>query len=170
MLKPFFIIAAFVAMVGGAYLTAQNTLERKADLTSLQIGMGLQQVRELYGQPSARDRNQLTYILPDSSELTITLRDDVVASAKVKYRHLVKVGDPELRQLTLVQMDPAPTDSGSPNWFFAGKPEEGLIYKISAQGIIESITWVPPFSVGHQRPKNVQVLLRDFNSHQLSKM
>jgi hypothetical protein len=57
-----------------------------------------------------------------------------------------------------------------PSCFFAGAPELGLIYKITSDGIIESMTWVEPFTLHSHHPKNVQALLRDFKSTLLSNM
>ena len=99
-----------------------------------------------------------------SSELLITLRDQKISSAKIKFHRTIKIQDPQIRELTLVQMQSNDLESNDPSWFFAGKPEEGLIYKITSAGIIESLTWVPPFTYVNNRPKHLHALLRDFNS------
>ena len=169
MLRFLFIVILVIGTVSGAYYTAQSKISTKTDLSALKIGMNLPAVKKAFGAPTSENRNILTYILTDSSVLTITLRDDVVTSAKVKFLQEVKVTDPELRRLTLVQMDPALSDE-KPSWFFAGAPEQGLIYKITADGLIESLTWVEPFTPHTQQPKNVQALLRDFKSSHLSNM
>ena len=98
------------------------------------------------------------------------LRDDVVASAVVKFHGAIKIEDPEIRKLTLVQMAPPDFQNDDTSWFFAGKPSEGLIYKITQNGEIESLTWVPPFTYGSNQAKNLQVLLRDFKNQQLSNL
>jgi hypothetical protein len=169
MLKFLFVLTVVFATVTGAYFTAQSKIELKSDLTALKLGMDIHSVKEKFGAPTSESRNVLTYILPNSSVLTITFRDDVVSSAKVKFIQPVKVTDPELRKLTLVQMDPA-MNNEKPSWFFAGAPELGLIYKITSDGIIESMTWVEPFTLHSHHPKNVQALLRDFKSTLLSNM
>jgi hypothetical protein len=169
MLRILFIFSLIIGTVGSAYYTAQSSLSTKADLSTLKLGMNLQRVKKVFGAPTSENRNILTYILPNSSVLTITFRDDVVTSAKVKFLQNVKVTDPELRKLTLVQMDPALSDE-KPSWFFAGAPEQGLIYKITADGLIESVTWVEPFTLRSHQPKNVQALVEDFNSSHLSNM
>ncbi len=166
MLRFLFILTVVFGTVAGAYLTAQSKISYKSDLSALRLGMDLSSVKNVFGAPTSENRNILTYILPNSSVLTITFRDDVVTSAKVKFIQPVTVTDPELRKLTLVQMDPAMTDE-KPSWFFAGAPEQGLIYKITADGVIESLTWVEPFTLHSHQPKNVQALLRDFNSTHL---
>ena len=170
MSKVLFFISSLVLVVGLAYYSAQDKLSQKSNLQALRLGMTSQEIETHFGVPTAQNRNELVYILEDSSELTITLRDNVVTSAKVKFRTPMTVSHPKLKELTLVQMDPTETFSGQPNWFFAGKPEEGLIYKISSEGVVESMTWVPPFSYPHHRPKNVQVLLRDFKSREFSQL
>lgn len=166
MLRFVFILFVVFSTVAGAYLTAQSKITHKSDLSALRLGMDLKSVKKYFGAPTSEHRNILTYILPNSSVLTITFRDDVVTSAKVKFIQQVTVTDPELRKLTLVQMDPALNDE-KPSWFFAGAPEQGLIYKITADGVIESLTWVEPFTLHSTQPKNVQALLRDFNSTHL---
>ncbi len=169
MVKFFFILLVVLGTVSGAYFTAQSKLTVKSDFSALKLGMNVEQIQANFGVPSSQSRNILTYILPNSSVLTITLRDDLVTSAKVKFIQPVKVTDPELRKLTLVQMDPAISDD-KPSWFFAGSPGEGLIYKITADGVIESMTWVEPFTLHSHQAKNVQALLRDFNERQTSNM
>lgn len=169
MLRMLFIVTLIIGTISGAYYTAQSSITTKTDLSTLKLGMNLSQVKKVFGAPTSENRNILTYILPNSSVLTITFRDEEVTSAKVKFLQDVKVTDPELRKLTLVQMDPALSDE-KPSWFFAGAPEQGLIYKITADGHIESVTWVEPFTLHSHQPKNVQALLRDFNSSHLSNM
>lgn len=169
MLRFVFVLTILAFTIAGAYHAAQSKMSSKLDLSALKLGMTVDDVGELFGAPTSKIRNIHTYILPDSSVLTVTFRDDVATSAKVKYLRPVKVSDPELRKLTLVQMDPAITEE-RPSWFFAGAPEQGLIYKITAGGVIESLTWVKPFTLSARNPKNVQALLRDFNSHQLSNL
>lgn len=170
MLKMVFFLVVFSGMIFTAYNSAHKKMNSRTDLQKLTLGMNVQQIEKAFGVPTAQNRNQLIYVLDDTSELTVTLRDNVATSAQIKFISPVKVNDPELKKLTLVQMDPQETNSGKPNWFFAGKPEEGLIYKISASGAVESITWVQPFTYHNERPKNVQVLVRDFNAREFSKL
>lgn len=158
----YFILA--LTLVFGAFQIARNKLERPLQLETLRLGMTLQDIENHFGTPSAESRNHYTYILHDGSELTITFRDQRVSSAKVKFHRVIKIQDPEMKKLTLVQMDADQFETNNPSWFFAGKPEEGMIYKITSQGVIESLTWVPPFSVTQNRPKQLQALLQDFNS------
>lgn len=169
MVRFLFILTLVMSTIAGAYLTAQSKIAHKSDLSALKLGMDFETVKENFGAPTSEYRNILTYILPNSSVLTITFRDEVVTSAKVKFLQPVRVSDPELRKLTLVQMDPAMNEE-KPSWFFAGAPEQGLIYKITADGVIESLTWVEPFTLHSHQPKNVQALLRDFNSTNLSNL
>lgn len=169
MLRFLFIVFVVLGTISGAYYTAQSQLTKKTDFSALKIGMSLDEVKSSFGAPTSEFRNVFTYILPDSSVLTITFRDEVVTNAKVKFIQPVKVTDPELKKLTLVQMDPALSNE-RPSWFFAGAPELGLIYKITADGVIESMTWVEPFTLHTHQPKNVQALVEDFNSSNLSKL
>ena len=151
-------------LVLAAYQVAQNKMSRPLKLEAIRLGMTTQNIEKNFGSPSAIFRNHYTYILADGSELSITLREGKVSSAKVKFRRLIKIQDPQMKTLTMVQMQPNLLDDQNPSWFFAGKPSEGLIYKIKSDGVIESLTWVPPFTYGTNRPKQLQALLRDFNS------
>lgn len=158
----YFLLA--LTLIFTAYNAAQNKIQRPLHLEAIKIGMTTSDIESHFGSPSARTRNQTTYILEDGSELTLTFREKLLSSAKVKFHRVIKIEDPQMRKLTLVQMDADQYESANPSWFFAGKPEEGLIYKISSQGTIESLTWVPPFSVSQNQPKQLQALLRDFNT------
>lgn len=163
-----FYMMFLITMIFGAYLSAQHHIKNPMDIQSLRLGMNLQELKKTFGTPSDQYRNRLTYIFGDSSELLIDLRDGVVSSARLKFHRPLKIEDPKMRQLTLVQMHS--DASNRPSWFFAGKPEEGLIYKITAEGVVESLTWVPPFSYGSTQPKRLQALLLDFKSQHSSKM
>lgn len=162
-MKYGFYFVLTLCLILGAWTIAQNDLSRPLHLDSLRLGMTVRDIEQTFGSPSAQSRNQLTYILQDGSELTITLRDQIVSSAKVKFHRVIKIQDPEMKKLTLVQMSPGELDN-DPTWFFAGKPEQGHIYKITSEGVIESLTWVPPFTYGSNQPKRLQALLQDFNS------
>lgn len=152
-------------LVFAAYHFAQNKMARPLNLNSIRLGMSLSDMEKSFGSPSAQTRNQLTYILHDGSELFITLRDEKISSAKVKFHRMLKIQDPEMKKLSLVQMDMQDYENNRPSWFFAGSPGAGLIYKITSEGVIESLTWVPPFTYGAvSRPKQLSALLLDFQS------
>lgn len=164
------IFTIILGMIASAYFTAQAKLAQKANLQNLHLNMSLQELEEQFGAPFAQNRNVLTYILEDSSQLFVTLRDELVTSAMVKFHKALKIEDPQLKQLTLVQMNPGDTVDANPSWFYAGKPEEGLIYKITQNGEIETLTWVPPFTYGNNQAKNLQALLMDFKNKHLSNL
>jgi hypothetical protein len=170
MIRLSVILAIVFGVITLAYTNANKKLTQKINLESLRLQMTVQELEKSFGSPFSRQRNALTYILEDASQLHITLRDDLVASAIVKFHNPIRIEDPQIRQLTLVQMSPADLQNEDPSWFFAGKPEEGLIYKISQNGVIESITWVPPFSYGRNQAKNLQALLKDFRVQHLSNL
>jgi hypothetical protein len=163
-MKYGFYILITLGFIFGAYQVARNKIEKPLNLSSLKLGMFENEIERIFGTPSAENRNQATYILDDGSELTITYRDKQVSSATVKFHKIVKIQDPEMRKLTLVQMATNDLDSTNPSWFFAGKPEEGLVYKVTSDGIIQSLTWIPPFSANHNQAKHLQALLMDFKS------
>jgi hypothetical protein len=167
-MKITFVYALLFSLIGLAYFSAQSKM-RSAEVQSIRLGMNMEDLEDAFGTPSAQERNRIIYIFEDHSELMITLRDNIVASARLKFHRPLKIGDPKMKQLTLVQME-SDANSSRPSWFFAGKPEEGLIYKITGNGAVESLTWVPPFTYGTTQPKRLQALLRDFQNKHLSKM
>jgi hypothetical protein len=153
-----------LSLIFGAYQMAQKKMNSPLKLEAIRLGITTKTLEKHFGSPAAVFRNHYTYILSDGSELSITVREGKVSSAKVKFRRLVRIQDPQMKTLTMVQMQPNLIESDKPSWFFAGKPSEGHIYKIKSDGVIESLTWVPPFSYGTTAPKQLQALLRDFNS------
>ncbi len=164
------LLTAILGLIALAYINANNNLTKKIDLSALRLRMTEQELEKSFGSPVSRLRNTFTYILEDSSQLQITFRDDIVASAVVKFHRPIRIEDPQMKQLSLVQMSPADIQSDDPSWFFAGKPEEGLIYKISQSGHVETITWVQPFTYGNNQAKHLSALLRDFRNQHLSQM
>jgi hypothetical protein len=164
------IFTVIFGIIALAYTSANQSLSQKISLEALRLQMSVSEIEKTFGTPFSRQRNVLTYVLEDSSQLMITLREDVAASAIVKFHRPLRIEDPEIKKLTLVQMSPADLQNENPSWFYAGKPEEGLIYKITQQGTIESITWVPPFTNNNHQAKNLQVLVRDFKGQHLSNL
>jgi hypothetical protein len=159
-----------LGIIASAYFSAESSMHTHTNLKALRLQMSETELHQTFGAPYSQDRNMLTYVLEDSSQLFITLRDDKVTSAMVKYHQPLKIQDPQLRKLTLVQMTPGNLQDSNPSWFFAGKPEEGLIYKVTQNGEVESLTWVPPFTYGAHQAKNLQALLRDFKSKHLTNL
>lgn len=164
------IATVILGIIAVAFYNANSKLAQTVDLKALHLQMTVSELEDAFGSPTSRERNALTYILEDSSLLSITLRDDVVASAVVKFHKPIRIEDPQMRQLTLVQMSPADLHNEDPSWFFAGRPSEGLIYKITQKGEIESLTWVPPFTYNNNQPKNLQTLVQDFKTQKSSQM
>lgn len=163
-MKYGFYFVLTLGLIFGAYQMAQNKMGRPLHLDSLRLGLSVQEIEHSFGTPSSESRNSFTYVLNDGSVLSITFRDQKVSSAKIRFSKPMKIQDPEIRKLTLVQMDSEALQTSNPSWFFAGKPEKGLIYKITSDGTIESLTWVPPFTYAHNQPKRLQALLSDFKS------
>jgi hypothetical protein len=158
------VLALVASLITLAYRSAKSKSETTLDLHALHLGMNSTELEIAFGHPDAQTRGQMTYILPDSSKLFVTLRDNTVASAKIEFQHPLKIEDPKLNELTLVQMEADALSENEPSWFFAGKPEEGLIYKITSEGSIESMTWVPPFTYTRNNAKNLQTLVQDFKT------
>lgn len=164
------LFVGIIVSVVYAYIQANKVLTTQIELPKVRLTMTVAELEDDFGAPFERNRNELTYILEDSSQLIITLRDNLVASALLKFHRPLRIEDPKLRQLTLVQMNASELEGDRPSWFYAGKPEDGLIYKITQKGEVETITWVPPFTYGNNQPKNVQALLKDFRIRHLSNL
>lgn len=164
-MKFSFIFAVILVATLGAYYSAQDKMSAVPDLRALHLGMNVVELKSAFGAPVHKHLNQLTYLFGDSAQLIVTLRDQEVASAQLKFHRPLKISDPQIKQLNLVQMEFKNNQDMS--WFFAGNPEEGLIYKITTNGVIESVTWVPPFSYQGDSPKRVGTLLRDFQDKTL---
>lgn len=169
-MKTRIILMFIFVTILGAYFTAQNKISHQPNLRALKLGMNIEELEHYFGAATSAERNLLTYIFDDSSELVVTLRDDMVTSAIIKFHSPLKIEDPKLRELTLVQMDSGQLSDNKPSWFFAGKPEEGLIYKITSEGTIESLTWVPPFAYENKHQKHLHALLRDFRHQNLENL
>lgn len=159
----FIFVLIFVA-ISGAYYSAQDKMSAVPDLRALHLGMSVGELENAFGAPVNKHINQLTYLFANSAQLIITLRELEVASAQLKFHRPLQISDPQLKQLNLVQMELKNQDL---SWFFAGNPQEGLIYKITTDGVIESITWVPPFTYQGKSPKKIGALLRDFQDKTL---
>ena len=169
-MKLTLVFTLILSLTAYAYFSAHQKSHTLVNIQALHLGMSVKDLDKAFGSPSAVNRNQMTYIFDDSSELVVTLRDEEVSSAKLKFSRPLKIEDPKMRGLTLVQMNSDENNGNRPSWFFAGKPEEGLIYKITSDGVVESLTWVPPFTYGSNQAKRVGVLLKDFQSRQPLKM
>ncbi len=128
--------------------------------------MNEKEIIKKFGSPTSKQRNILTYIFDDSSELRISLRDNAVNSAEFKFKTPPKIEDFNLKKMTLVQMESHEFSFESPKWFYAGNPKDGMIYKISSTGEVESLTWIPPFTYGENKPKKLQALYKDFQIKQ----
>ncbi len=119
-------------------------------------------VSSAVGLPTSTDNQKWIYVFDDQSELVLSFRDEVLWSATLNYHDPKEIQDPDFKELTLVQVGIDSSDSAKPAYFYAGEPGEGKIWKVNANGKIESLTWVPPFGNGQNQPKNIQALYRDF--------
>jgi len=84
-----------------AYFSARESQGKKVSLSRLRLQMTVSELEKEYGAPFSRQRNMITYILEDSSQLIVTLRDEVIASAIVKFHRPLQIEDPELKKLSL---------------------------------------------------------------------
>ena len=91
----------------------------------------------------------------------IAVENEQVSAAWLELRQPLKIGDPQFKRLRFVQM--GIDASLSPTWFYAAAADRGRIFKVSQQGLIESITWVKPFATDG-KARQLQALLRDFTT------
>jgi len=156
----FFLVIALMIAVFSFHHLDQTASQTKV-FDQLKLGMTPDQVQDLLGYPTDKSDVETTYILDDSSEILLSFRDNELSSAKLKLKTPMKVSDSALSQLRMVQLSAPSLMESRPSWFYAGKPEDGLIYKINAEGYIESLTLVPPFTYQYQ-PKQLQALYSEF--------
>jgi hypothetical protein len=149
-----------ICVAVAALWSAQNKMHDYSVLSPLRVGLSENQLAFL-GQPASLTARERIYVLPDQSNLIVTLHDGVVFSAWLELKSPLKIQDPSLRHLTFVQM--GMDDSQARSWFYAAAPGEGRIFKVSDQGFIQTITWVKPFANGGAG-RNLQALLREFET------
>lgn len=147
------------AVVGMALYSAQTKVHDYSSLADLRVGLQSNQLSFL-GQPISSTDRERVYLLPDQSTLIVMLQDQKVTAAWMQLRQPLKIEDPQFKRLRFVQM--GMDEALSPTWFYAAAADQGRIFKISQQGLIESITWVKPFSA-NETPKNLQALMQQFN-------
>lgn len=156
------LLSAFglVALVIVALWSAQSKIHDYSSLAPLHVGLKVEELSFL-GEPNSATERELVYILPDQSTLVVALEDGVVSAAWLDPRQPLKIEDPQFKQLRFVQMG---VDAAlSPTWFYAAAADRGRIFKVSQQGVVETITWVKPFSpAGPSR--QLQALLREFTT------
>ena len=160
-MKWFISLLAIPVIVAAAYFFRPSTVTYTHNFP-IKLGMSLAQTSELIGTPTAVDGTRWIYILEDQSELVLSFRDDVIWSASLNFQEPKEIEDPDFKELTLFQIGIDGSDTENPSYFYAGEPGEGKIWKVNAQGKIESLTWVPPFQQTTLQPKNIQALYKDF--------
>lgn len=141
-----------------ALISARQKMHDYSSLEPLRVGMPVNQLGFL-GNPVSVSERELVYLLPDQSSLVIAINDGEVFSAMLELRTPLKIEDPSLRGLTFVQM--RLDEYQSPTWFYAAAAGKGQIFKVSSQGLIQTITWVRPFA-SIEPSRNLQALLQDF--------
>jgi hypothetical protein len=152
----------FLLLAVGAMISAQQKMNDYSLVDQLRVGQSIDEIGFL-GAPSLVSEKERIYQLPDHSTLIIATDGLKVLAAFLELRQPLHIEDPQLKNLKFVQMG---VDAGlSPTWFYAGAADEGRVYKVSAQGLIESISWVKPFAAAGPQ-KQLQALLREFTYQQ----
>ncbi len=152
---------AILSLVGVALWSAQTKVHDYSSLESLKVGLPVEQLSFL-GEPLSITARERVYLLPDQSTLVVAVENERVAAAWLDLRQPLKIVDPQFKQLRFVQM--GIDASLAPTWFYAAAADRGRIFKVSQQGLIESITWVKPFAVDGGKARQLQVLLHDFTT------
>ncbi len=168
-MKWFLSLLSIPLIMIGAYFFRPDSLSH-TEKFPIVLGMNADSIKKVIGLPTASDNQKWIYIFEDQSELALSFRDEVLWSATLTYHEPKEIQDPDFKELTLVQVGIDSAGSSKPAYFYAGAPGEGKIWKVNAQGKIESLTWVPPFSTGDHAPKNIQALYRDFRGQYQANM
>ena len=148
-----------------AYQSAEKKLKQSRNFDFIRSGISLTDLEKKIGRPLSSFQNENIYSLKDGSELKVTFHEGKILKANLKFNQLIQIEDPRVKGLTLVQIQADPYEAQNTSWFYAGDPAQGMIYKISSKGHVESISWLPPFQYnnGHH-PKQLQALLQDFKT------
>lgn len=167
-MKWFLSLLTIPMIVIGAYFFRPDPVAHKKHFP-LKIGMTSALVSGAIGLPTSTDNQKWIYVFDDQSELVLSFRDEVLWSATLNYHDPKEIQDPDFKELTLVQVGIDSSDPAKPAYFYVGEPSEGKIWKVNANGKIESLTWVPPFG-NAQTPKNIQALYSDFRGQYRANM
>jgi hypothetical protein len=159
-MKWFLSLLAIPLIVISAYFFRPESVAHTKKFP-IKLGMSSTMVSSAIGLPTSTDKQKWIYIFDDQSELILSFRDEALWSATLNYHDPKEIQDPDFKELTLVQVGIDLSDPAKPAYFYVGEPKEGKIWKVNANGRIESLTWVPPFG-NEQTPKNIQALYRDF--------
>ncbi len=157
MVLPFFLVFTLSL---GAYCTAQTKLDTTVELKTLKLGITQKQLERIVGTPSGKVDNELTYVFEDGSDLKVTMTKGYLSSAVMNYKKPTLIPEPE--KLVFLNVNSKLDDHQ--DWFFLGRPQLGLIYKINSEGKVKSLTWIQPFEHTSSTPKHFHALLKDFHS------
>ncbi len=150
------IILSFVGLL--SFLSAQNKVNDYSLVENLRVGTPLNELGFL-GHPLSMNQRERVYQLPDYSSLVIHTDGEKVTGAWLQLRQPMRIEDPIIKQAQFVQL--GMDHALAPTWFYAGAADEGRIYRVSEQGLIESISWVKPFNALGPKQK-LQALLKEF--------
>ncbi len=141
-----------------ALWSAQNKIHDYSSLDSLRVGLSVEDL-DFLGSPVSTSNRENVYLLGDQSTLVVRFEDNVITAASLQLKQPLKIEDPQLKKLRFVQM--GMDAAQSPTWFYAAAADQGKIFKVSGNGLVESVTWIKPFSpAGPSR--QLQALLREF--------
>lgn len=150
------IILGFVGIL--SFVSAQNKVNDYSLVEGLRVGAPLDQLGFL-GLPLSVKERERVYQLPDFSTLVIHTDGQIVTGAWLQLKQPLRIENPSIKQVQFVQL--GMDHALAPTWFYAGAADEGRIYKVSEQGLIESISWVKPFNALGPKQK-LQALLKEF--------
>lgn len=125
----------------------------------VRVGKSVESLRSL-GVPLSKSQSQNHYLLENGSTLVVNILNNRVSGAWIELKKPLSINDERFSHLRFVKLNME--DTSRPSWFYAGSPSEGKIFKVSHKGMIESISWVKPFSES-KNTKNLQALLFEFN-------
>ena len=151
--------AIILCLVGFlSFLSAQNKVNDYSLVESLRVGTPVTELGFL-GHPLSMNQKERIYQLPDYSSLVIHSDGEKVTGAWLQLKQPMRIDDPTIKQVQFVQLEM--DNALVPTWFYAGAADEGRIYRVSEQGLIESISWVKPFNALGPKQK-LQALLKEF--------
>ncbi len=140
-----------VSLVFLAHLNTRSVVDLQS-LNFLQVGVEQQNVLEEMGRPTKQTDHSWSYALKHDAQLVIFWNANSLESAVLKFsppRNLTNLTKEAPPHLVRVHPDLFPkqslSDQQAEQWYYAGSPANGKLWKIFKNGTVESISWIRPF-------------------------
>ena len=151
--------AGFVVQykTGGTLLSDEN-------FDFIKVGMSSEVIKERLGEPLKKHQSSWHYKF-SNSKLVIFFNAKKLDNAVLKFHHPKDISEINFMvNKDIVKVGEERTIASSPNWFYAGHPEEGKLLKVLKDGKVESLSWVKPFKAPNEKKSDLSFLVKEFQS------